>query len=229
MGSGNMDSGNSGSIQSSSTGGGSRGGREDQEFESRVLLNPTSLAGFNNTSSSSQLYSLNDGTSFPLYHHQQHHQVSNYKFHPPTFSQSMMINHSNNNSNIVGNDSSDGGDIITNNSLGMVWPKNYSSIQSSLDDTNNCTNSVTNQQINTCATYSHQLQRPPLPISSSMDSARPAKSLNQQGSSGGGRLNPKKRSRASRRTPTTVLTTDTNNFRQMVQEFTGIPASPFET
>ncbi|KAK4791333.1 hypothetical protein SAY86_031746 [Trapa natans] len=39
--------------------------------------------------------------------------------------------------------------------------------------------------------------------------------------------NPKKRSRASRRAPTTVLTTDTNNFRDMVQEFTGIPAPPF--
>ncbi|CAH9146881.1 unnamed protein product [Cuscuta epithymum] len=39
--------------------------------------------------------------------------------------------------------------------------------------------------------------------------------------------NPKKRSRASRRAPTTVLTTDTSNFRQMVQEFTGIPAGPF--
>lgn len=39
--------------------------------------------------------------------------------------------------------------------------------------------------------------------------------------------NPKKRSRASRRAPTTVLTTDTTNFRAMVQEFTGIPAPPF--
>ncbi|KAJ6841187.1 putative basic proline-rich protein-like [Iris pallida] len=39
----------------------------------------------------------------------------------------------------------------------------------------------------------------------------------------------KKRSRASRRAPTTVLTTDTSNFRAMVQEFTGIPAPPFAT
>ncbi|XP_059643701.1 uncharacterized protein LOC132285529 [Cornus florida] len=39
--------------------------------------------------------------------------------------------------------------------------------------------------------------------------------------------NPKKRSRASRRAPTTVLTTDTTNFRAMVQEFTGVPAPPF--
>ncbi|CAH8369400.1 unnamed protein product [Eruca vesicaria subsp. sativa] len=37
---------------------------------------------------------------------------------------------------------------------------------------------------------------------------------------------PKKRSRASRRAPTTVLMTETSNFRAMVQEFTGIPSPP---
>ncbi|KAG6498519.1 uncharacterized protein LOC121993644 [Zingiber officinale] len=36
----------------------------------------------------------------------------------------------------------------------------------------------------------------------------------------------KKRTRASRRAPTTVLTTDTMNFSAMVQEFTGIPSAP---
>ncbi|KAL7208307.1 hypothetical protein ACSBR1_030127 [Camellia fascicularis] len=40
--------------------------------------------------------------------------------------------------------------------------------------------------------------------------------------------NSRKRTRASRRAPTTVLATDTSNFRQMVQEFTGIPAPPFQ-
>lgn len=39
--------------------------------------------------------------------------------------------------------------------------------------------------------------------------------------------NRKKRSRASRRAPTTIITSDTTNFRAMVQEFTGIPAPPF--
>ncbi|XP_038877523.1 uncharacterized protein LOC120069779 [Benincasa hispida] len=53
------------------------------------------------------------------------------------------------------------------------------------------------------------------------------------GGGGGGSIganmvrNTKKRPRASRRAPTTVLTTDTTNFRAMVQEFTGIPAPPF--
>ncbi|KAI9107055.1 hypothetical protein K1719_022583 [Acacia pycnantha] len=36
----------------------------------------------------------------------------------------------------------------------------------------------------------------------------------------------KKQSRASRRAPTTVITTDPSNFRSMVREFTGIPAPP---
>uniref|UniRef100_A0A9I9CGY4 VQ domain-containing protein n=1 Tax=Cucumis melo TaxID=3656 RepID=A0A9I9CGY4_CUCME len=50
-------------------------------------------------------------------------------------------------------------------------------------------------------------------------------------STSSGALHPKvttkKRTRASRRAPTTVLTTDTTNFRAMVQEFTGIPSPPF--
>ncbi|KAG8387087.1 hypothetical protein BUALT_Bualt03G0216900 [Buddleja alternifolia] len=37
----------------------------------------------------------------------------------------------------------------------------------------------------------------------------------------------RRRSRASRRTPTTLLNTDTTNFRAMVQQFTGGPAAPF--
>ncbi|KAM0971258.1 hypothetical protein ACFX13_019473 [Malus domestica] len=52
---------------------------------------------------------------------------------------------------------------------------------------------------------------------------------NQTHNNNGVVRNPKKRSRASRRAPTTVLTTDTTNFRAMVQEFTGIPAPPFSS
>ncbi|CAI9783612.1 unnamed protein product [Fraxinus pennsylvanica] len=36
----------------------------------------------------------------------------------------------------------------------------------------------------------------------------------------------RKRSRASRRTPTTLLNTDTSNFRALVQRFTGCPPAP---
>ncbi|KAI4389441.1 hypothetical protein MLD38_001669 [Melastoma candidum] len=39
--------------------------------------------------------------------------------------------------------------------------------------------------------------------------------------------NPRKRTRASRKAPTTVLSIDTSNFRAMVQEFTGFPTPPF--
>ncbi|CAD6251723.1 unnamed protein product [Miscanthus lutarioriparius] len=37
----------------------------------------------------------------------------------------------------------------------------------------------------------------------------------------------RRRSRASRRAPVTLLNTDTSNFRAMVQQFTGIPAGPY--
>ncbi|KAJ9185108.1 hypothetical protein P3X46_004775 [Hevea brasiliensis] len=58
---------------------------------------------------------------------------------------------------------------------------------------------------------------------------------NSTSSSAGGRLSPegrvskpvRRRSRASRRTPTTLLNTDTTNFRAMVQQFTGGPSAPF--
>uniref|UniRef100_A0A0E0G227 VQ domain-containing protein n=2 Tax=Oryza TaxID=4527 RepID=A0A0E0G227_ORYNI len=39
----------------------------------------------------------------------------------------------------------------------------------------------------------------------------------------------RRRSRASRRAPVTLLNTDTSNFRAMVQQFTGIPTPPYAT
>ncbi|KAF7124976.1 hypothetical protein RHSIM_Rhsim12G0015000 [Rhododendron simsii] len=52
-----------------------------------------------------------------------------------------------------------------------------------------------------------------------------------QGAGGGGAGRGSKpirrRSRASRRTPTTLLNTDTTNFRAMVQQFTGGPTAPY--
>ncbi|KAG9439000.1 hypothetical protein H6P81_019165 [Aristolochia fimbriata] len=39
----------------------------------------------------------------------------------------------------------------------------------------------------------------------------------------------RRRSRASRRAPTTLLNTDTTNFRAMVQQFTGVPTVPFSS
>ncbi|XP_020599638.1 VQ motif-containing protein 22-like [Phalaenopsis equestris] len=37
----------------------------------------------------------------------------------------------------------------------------------------------------------------------------------------------RKRSRSTRRVPTTLLKTDTSNFRAMVQQFTGVPSAPY--
>ncbi|XP_008800684.1 VQ motif-containing protein 22-like [Phoenix dactylifera] len=39
----------------------------------------------------------------------------------------------------------------------------------------------------------------------------------------------RRRSRASRRAPTTLLNTDTTNFRAMVQQFTGIPSATYSS
>ncbi|MQM21816.1 hypothetical protein Taro_054861 [Colocasia esculenta] len=69
------------------------------------------------------------------------------------------------------------------------------------------------------------------PLSPSSLSQRPSVAPFEQSPSGAAAAAPprgsKKRSRASRRAPTTVLTTDTSNFRAMVQEFTGFPSPPF--
>ncbi|XP_020594274.1 VQ motif-containing protein 22-like [Phalaenopsis equestris] len=49
-------------------------------------------------------------------------------------------------------------------------------------------------------------------------------------SASGSRTKPaRKRSRTSRRAPTTLLNTDTSNFRAMVQQFTGVPSVPYTT
>jgi len=58
-------------------------------------------------------------------------------------------------------------------------------------------------------------------------SGGPSNSASLSVNSGGTAKVGKKRSRASRRAPTTLLNTDTSNFRAMVQRFTGIPETPF--
>ncbi|KAM1059694.1 VQ motif-containing protein 22-like [Malus sylvestris] len=58
-------------------------------------------------------------------------------------------------------------------------------------------------------------------------SGHPSSSTNNSLSPDQGRVSKpaRKRSRASRRTPTTLLNTDTTNFRAMVQQFTGGPST----
>lgn len=252
-----MDSGNSGSMQSSSTGGGGGGGGgggsgcgDEQEYDSRgggggesisAFFNPVSSFNINNMGAAPlQLYSFSNGSSSfaGAHHHHHHHQVSNYFDRPPpTLSQSsslecpnFMLNHNNNDNNngTSNNNNSDN----NNNQVDMVWPNKFASIRPSVStDDANCTggplgysisNNNNHQQQNPPSPLTHSLPAPgppPPPVSSPLSSSAPT-------ITGSGR-NPKKRSRASRRAPTTVLTTDTSNFRQMVQEFTGIPAPPF--
>lgn len=62
------------------------------------------------------------------------------------------------------------------------------------------------------------------PMLNSSSSASPATHLSPEGRV----AKPiRRRSRASRRTPTTLLNTDTTNFRAMVQQFTGGPSAPY--
>lgn len=231
-----MDSGNSGSMQSSSTGGGGCG--DDQEYDSRgggesisAFFNSFSNMGGGGGGVPLQLYSLSNGSS--PFTNNNNNQVSNYFDQPPTLSQSsslecpnFMINHNTttttNNNNGTNNNDND------NNQLDMVWPNKFSSIRPSLStDDANCTEGPFGYTIPN-NNHHQQQQNPPRPLPLPIPSPPVTSPLSSTAPTitGSGR-NPKKRSRASRRAPTTVLTTDTNNFRQMVQEFTGIPSPPF--
>ncbi|EHA8592470.1 VQ motif-containing protein 22 [Cocos nucifera] len=64
---------------------------------------------------------------------------------------------------------------------------------------------------------------PTIAGSSSSPTSHPVAIEGRVGKSG------RRRSRASRRAPTTLLNTDTTNFRAMVQQFTGIPSGPYSS
>lgn len=78
----------------------------------------------------------------------------------------------------------------------------------------------------------------PVTESAVVDTSSTTTSATSSPVTGGDRMRPlgegrvgkaaRRRSRASRKTPTTVLNTDTTNFRAMVQQFTGVPTVPFQ-
>nr|XP_009602610.1 epsin-like [Nicotiana tomentosiformis] len=177
-----MDSGNSGSVQSSSGGGG------DEEYDSHG----GSISTFLNSSAHFGSISSN-----PL---------PQFLSHQPT----LFDPHDSQNFNSNFQDSANS---LYNNDL--LWPKSLGSDNNfnNFGNLNSSSSSATNHAI--LGTNTHVPNYNSIPIKSSID---------HQPNVG---KNPKKRSRASRRAPTTVLTTDTTNFRQMVQEFTGIPTTPF--
>ncbi|XP_050208242.1 uncharacterized protein LOC126657576 [Mercurialis annua] len=208
-----MDSCNSGSMSSS-------GG--DDEYDSRA---ESSFSAFLNHTHNNTLAHVgpmpNPPPQPPPPNHHQHSMfdpLSNY-FDPSSSSSSRPSPLSNANPLL---------------NLDMVWSKNLRSDP-------NCTNlagfvaasSSPTQPFFTNQTQNRPSFNPPTQIPHGQESANATRLEPGLGAAGGSNdhqprnNNPKKRSRASRRAPTTVLTTDTTNFRAMVQEFTGIPAPPF--
>ncbi|GAV71251.1 VQ domain-containing protein [Cephalotus follicularis] len=223
-----MDSGNSsGSVQSSSG--------DDQEYESRAdhralssfLINSASHNNSNHLSSS-HVGPLPNPPSPPQPppQQQQHHSspsmfdpLSNYFDNPISRSVPQLANPNS----------------LLN--LDMAWFKNSRSEPNCTDLGGFVATSSPTQQFLTIQAQSNRptfgsIQFPRGPESHSSKGSFSAPGTSEQNTKTNnnnnmGVRNPKKRSRASRRAPTTVLTTDTTNFRAMVQEFTGIPAPPF--
>ncbi|KAF9681891.1 hypothetical protein SADUNF_Sadunf05G0050300 [Salix dunnii] len=208
-----MDSGNSGSMQSSSDG--------DEEYASRA----ESISAFFNNNKNNPLSHVG-----PMPNNQppepEHHRHS-------SSSSTMLFDPLSNYFDPLAPSSSSRSALqtLTNpnslHNLDMVWSKSLRSDPNCTDlggfiSSSSPTQQFTNQ-IQNRATFQS------LP-SHGQESARRGSvsgTNDQVSSSTAGIRNPKKRPRASRRAPTTVLSTDTSNFRAMVQEFTGIPAPPF--
>ncbi|XP_073147690.1 uncharacterized protein [Henckelia pumila] len=104
----------------------------------------------------------------------------------------------------------------------VYWPRSSSTTHHDIISSDSCPNS----NIMTNFPFAVPPQPPTAVASAANLSDAPPASAAENRNPAAAR-NTKKRSRASRRAPTTVLTTDTSNFRAMVQEFTGIPAPPF--
>ncbi|OAY35855.1 type-2 histone deacetylase 1 [Manihot esculenta] len=219
-----MDSGNSGSIQSSSTGG-------DEEYDSRA----ESISAFfnNNNNPLSHVGPMpNPPPPQPPpppdhHHHQTHHHSSSSSmfdllsnFFDPLSSSRSPPPLTNPNSFL---------------NLDMVWSKNLRSEPNCTDlgaliaPSSPTQQFFTNQPQSRATFPSAQIPQGPETAARGPSSASGSNDQTATTTSSGTNIirNPKKRSRASRRAPTTVLTTDTTNFRAMVQEFTGIPAPPF--
>ncbi|GMP80226.1 hypothetical protein CsSME_00035408 [Camellia sinensis var. sinensis] len=209
-----MDSCNSGSMQSSSGG--------DEEYDSR----PETLSPFLNPSLSFNSISNHPPPpQQPPPPHLSHHHQGTF-FDPQSQTQNLNpFSHSPQNPNPNNN--------LYN--LDAVWSRsdpNYTDLANLIGLSSSSSPPPTQSIL---VSQKGQFQN-------SSSSSIPLPSNGGGGGGGGGRgsitprsnqttlvnKNSRKRTRASRRAPTTVLATDTSNFRQMVQEFTGIPAPPFQ-
>ncbi|KAL8058509.1 hypothetical protein ABFX02_03G023400 [Erythranthe guttata] len=180
-----MDSGNSGSMQSSS-------GGDEQDFDSRA--GSESISSFFNPSSHFRSTISAAAPHPPPPPYLPHHQIQN-----PTFFDHYM-------------NTNDNHDLIWSRP-GLIRSEHHDNYYAHFGNTS----SSSSLSIPTSTTAA------PGPSSTAAADGHAGRAPTQASVP----KNPKKRTRASRRAPTTVLTTDTTNFRQMVQEFTGIPAAPF--
>ncbi|KAJ9146423.1 hypothetical protein P3X46_028692 [Hevea brasiliensis] len=193
-----MDSGNSGSMQSSSG---------DEEYDSR----PESLPAFLNPSGHFGPSSSNPQHQPSLLpHHQQ----------PTLFDPSPNLFHAFSQSPTNPNPNTS----LLN--IDVVRPRGLRSDPYCTDLNSNLLGSqASSSQSFLGAQGSNQGPLPSMQLRSVQDNGARSSSPSDQIPAVA--RNPKKRTRASRRAPTTVLNTDASNFRAMVQEFTGIPAPPF--
>lgn len=209
-----MDSGNSGSMQSSSGG--------DEEYDSRG----ESISSFLNPSAHFGSISDHPQSSIPQL---LPHKPTSTLFNPHSqdnldaFPQSLLAsNPSGGNTNASSTQYGSNHDLVW--SRGLRSETNYANF-------GNVTASTSTQSVLAGGVHGLNTQSPSMPPSQGIEATTTAAkaSLLQSADQQPANVvkNPKKRTRASRRAPTTVLTTDTTNFRQMVQEFTGIPTAPF--
>ncbi|KAI3958814.1 hypothetical protein MKX01_023490 [Papaver californicum] len=213
-----MDSGNSSCSLNSSS-----GGEDDQDQYDNSLRNTndhesSSISAFLNSSSNNISHQVNNNIFSnskqqppppPLHHphmsHDNHHQQ-----------QQSSINFHNHLSDYLNPFSSSRSNSLLN--LDSVWPKNI--INTSSSEPNNSTSNNNLMGLSSSTQQHNQYLGENIHFSNAL--VQPSLGDSHQAT-----RNPKKRTRASRRAPTTVLTTDTSNFRAMVQEFTGIPDAPF--
>ncbi|XP_026391284.1 probable serine/threonine-protein kinase DDB_G0276461 [Papaver somniferum] len=211
-----MDSGNSGSMQSSSTGGG--GDEAEYDSSSHAFFHVGgggSVSGGGGGGNSIQAPSLQQQSSlfdslsnFLITDH------NNNLFSPPLSLSSSSRSNQNPSSSL-------NLDILLQNpstTIPRSQLNNFNSLMTS------STSSPSHQQQSVLPHSGRVASQNPssFPTNNSADHHHQVNINNQQPN-----RNTKKRSRASRRAPTTVLTTDTSNFRSMVQEFTGMPTQPF--
>ncbi|KAF3643843.1 putative protein DDB [Capsicum chacoense] len=208
-----MDSGNSGSMQSSSGG--------DEEYDSRG----ESISTFLNNSNNSlphfgSISSHNNNPPFLSPPHQQH--PNNNTFFDTAASLFPQSSNPQFNTNDLIWSSSRG--LRSEYNLNNFTPSSSAPLSSSSNVAGGAQVLHHGQNPFSGSSSLPTVQQPTIGTAANVvrasNSAQPDHQTNVA-------KNPKKRTRASRRAPTTVLTTDTTNFRQMVQEFTGIPTAPF--